>query len=146
MIRDPENSALYDIVQRICDSHADRPSMHPAWLANEAMQVINFSRDLHELGYQAAHLQFRQIARSICRKHFDPAERSESDLFPETLQQRYPRAVSGFEEPEYVLLELMEPRDIAFNVARLRKEAKAKLKHADALEAWGLWKFGKIAA
>jgi hypothetical protein len=146
MMRDPEISVLHDIVQCIYDSHAARASVHPAWLANEVMQVIGFPRELHELGYQAAHLHFRQIARSYCRKRFDPAERSEADLFPETLQQRYPRAAPGFEEPEYVLLELMEPRDIAFNVARLRKEAKAKLKHADALEAWGVRKFGKIAA
>jgi hypothetical protein len=36
------------------------------------------------------------------------------------------------------LLEEMSDSDIAFNVQRLRKEGKAKLKHADALEAFGL--------
>lgn len=39
-------------------------------------------------------------------------------------------------EREYVRLEAMTPEDIAFNIARLRKEADAAVKHADALEAW----------
>lgn len=41
------------------------------------------------------------------------------------------------QEPEYILRERMTDNDVAFNVARLRNEARAKLAHADALEAWG---------
>jgi hypothetical protein len=40
-------------------------------------------------------------------------------------------------EPEYVRLEEMSRADIAFNVKRLRREGRAKLAHADALEAFG---------
>ena len=39
--------------------------------------------------------------------------------------------------PEYVLLDEMTDSDIWFNVGRLRKEGTAKLRHADALEAFG---------
>lgn len=144
MTTEKEGSALYDVIQRVCDRHSDRPSIHPAWLATEAMGVIGFPRELHELGYLGCHLQLRQIARAFCRRRFDPAEQSESDLFPDTLQERYPRAPNG-EDPEYVLLDLMTRGDIRFNVARLRKEAEAKLKHADALEAWEWQKFGRAA-
>ena len=35
---------------------------------------------------------------------------------------------------DYVLLDKMSDADIAFNVARLRKEGATKSKHADALE------------
>jgi hypothetical protein len=50
------------------------------------------------------------------------------------LQQRYPSFKRGASEREYVRLEQMSDADIAFNVARLRKEGAAKSKHADALE------------
>ena len=67
-------------------------------------------------------------------------------MFPETLQKRYPRQQSDNSvEPEYILLEFMSDSDIDYNVARLRKEAVAKLRHADALEAYRLRKFGRTA-
>lgn len=142
-----ESASLYDAISRVCDSHADRPGIHPAWLATETMIAIGFPRDLHALGYVGCHLQLRQIARQFCRKHFDPAETQEPDLFEDTLQQRYPRRMkSSEEEPEYMLLDCLEEGDVNFNVLRLEKEARAKQKHADALCAWGRRKFGKAAA
>jgi hypothetical protein len=136
MNADSESRDLYAVIRSICEGHRDLPSLNPVWLATEAMTVIGFDRDIHELGWRGCHLQFRQIARSFCRRHFDPTERTEDDLFPETLQERYPRREfnpSG--EAEYVLRDLLTPSDIAYNVERLRREASAKLKHADALEA-----------
>jgi hypothetical protein len=38
----------------------------------------------------------------------------------------------------YRLLENLTDADVTFNVKRLRSEASAKLKHADALGAWWL--------
>jgi hypothetical protein len=141
-----EGSELYAVIRNVCDSHKDQPSLNPVWLATEAMAVIGFTRELHELGWIGCHLQFRQIARTFCRKHFDPAEAAASDLFQETLQERYPRrdiSKAANIEPEYVLLDLLEAEDIHYNIARLRAEAAAKLKHADALEAWGRRRFGR---
>jgi len=40
-------------------------------------------------------------------------------------------------DPAYVKLENMSDADIRWNVERLRNEAKAALKHADALEQYG---------
>lgn len=144
MTQDSEGKLLYDTIRSVYASHSDRPSVMPAWLATETMIVIGFPRDLHPLGYLGCHLQLRQIARSFCRKNFDPAETIENDLFPDTLQPRYPKhfyVSSSEKEPEYVLLDLLEKSDVEFNVDRLRREARAKLRHADALEAWGLRKF-----
>lgn len=138
------DSELSNVVRVVYESHNDRPTVSPAWLATEAMAEIGFPRDLHPLGYIGCHLQIRQIARAFCRKHFDPEESVENDLFPETLQQRYPRQQKSPEqEPEYVLLDLLSRSDIVFNIDRLRKEARSKLKHADALEAWSVNKFGR---
>lgn len=119
---------------------ADRVS--PNWLATEAMQSLDPLRTSHPLEYAMAHLQFRQLARGICAGTFEPDEPREAggddqhEMFP-VLQRMYPKARSSSkEEPEYVRLELLTDEDIRFNVERLRSEAVAKLKHADALEAW----------
>ncbi|MFL5253256.1 MAG: hypothetical protein ACJ8AI_10245 [Rhodopila sp.] len=136
-MKDADSRELYEVVRAVYHSHCDRPTLNPAWLATEAMHAIGFARNLNEIGYLGCHLQFRQIARSFCRKHFEPAQSDEPDLFPGTLQQRYPRRPENEdEEPVYVLLDLLDD-DVAYNVMRLRKEARAKLAHADALEAWG---------
>jgi len=89
--------------------------------------------------YNVKYGEARQIARDFCRKQIENDETAERDnLFPGTLQHRYPRKpdVKG-EEPVYVLRDLMTDEDVAYNVARLRDEADSKLMHADALEAWG---------
>lgn len=147
MIAPSDSTLLYETISRVYGGHTDRPSINPAWLATETMVAIGFPREMHPLGYLGCHLQLRQMARHFCRKHFDPTEVTDNDLFPETLQQRYPQPPNNADaDPEYVLLDLLGEDDVHFNVARLRKEARAKLRHADALEAWGLRKFGRAAA
>ncbi len=54
------------------------------------------------------------------------------------LQQRYPSFKQGASDRDYVLLEQMSDADIAFNVARLRKEGATKSKHADVSASSGL--------
>jgi hypothetical protein len=106
------------------------------------MCAIKFKPELHRLGYAGCHLQVRQMARGVLRRDFDPEERvaasveGEDDLFPETLQDRYPRRGKHGEEPVYVLREQMTGNDVGYNVARMRRGGRALLKHADALEAW----------
>jgi hypothetical protein len=138
-------SELVAAVERAYLAHTGRPTISPSWLATEAMIAIGFPRSLHPLGYLGCHLQMRQIARGFCRQHFEPEETVEDDLFPDTLQQRYPSVKGAGGEPIYVVLDAMSDDDVAYNVARLRKEARAKLRHADALEAWGRRKFGRTA-
>jgi hypothetical protein len=146
MTPDDDSRELYAVLASICATHRDKPSLNPAWLATEAMHVIAFPRELHNIGYKGCHLEFRQIARSFCRKRFDPAEAEAPDLFPETLQARYPqRPTDPDADPVYVLLDLMDDSDIQYNIDRLRKEARAKLRHADALEAWARQRFGLSA-
>jgi len=89
----------------------------------------------HDEIYYLAHVQLRQNARNLLNKKFGSgAEENDTqgELFE--LQTYYPQA-NG--EP-YVHREAMTDDDVAYNVARLRKEGATKLKHADALEAWGV--------
>jgi hypothetical protein len=130
---------LLAAVQGVIDRKGDQSELSPAWIATETMDVIGFPRQLHELGYIGCHLALRQIARGKLRRQFDPVDIAESDdLFPETLQDRYPRRPRRGQEPLYVLRDDMSDDDVSYNVARMRRAASGLLRHADALEAWGL--------
>jgi hypothetical protein len=130
------------IVERVLELHASSKDVNPAWIATTAMTLIEFSRDLHRLGYAGCHLELRQIARSKLRKRFDPTAIADDDsdeqpdFFPETLQERYPVARKRGEEPTYrKLVELTKP-DVHYNVNRMRKASAGLGRHADRLEAW----------
>ena len=128
-------------VQKVIDVRKVMPEISPEWVATETMNAIEFPRALHRLGYAGCHLELRQIARSKLRYEFDPTaadgREDEADLFPDTLQDRYPRRHKKGEPPIYVLRSLMSAADIVYNVKRMRRFGAALLKHADALEEWG---------
>lgn len=134
-----EETKAREILMSVYEARRDQDRISPTWLATEVMQKLDPLRNSHPIEYAMAHLQFRQLARSILATRLEKAEPGHVDqhpLFP-NLQAHYPSAVlSASHEPEYVRLELMTDDDVAFNVDRLRKEAASKLKHADALQAW----------
>ena len=133
---------LYAAVQKVIDDYHLVGEVSPSWIATQVMQEIQFPRSLHVLGYVGCHLEIRQIARQKLRHAHDPFARvkasveGEDDLFPETLQERYPRHPRASEEPIYALRDLLTPEDVDYNVSRMRRGGRALLKHADALEAW----------
>ena len=130
---------LASVVAEIYERRCHEVSVSPSWLATEAMTVIDPERLAPELAYLAAHLALRQIARAYCRGRFagEEDEKAQHELFPD-LQQRYPTERSfGSKDPQYIRLEHIPDDDIAYNVSRLRKEGVSKLRHADALEAYG---------
>ena len=134
-----EERKLAEVIARIIDLRRAAVSISPTWVAAEAMKELDPERAAPMLVHAGCNLHLRQIARGQLRRRFEPDddEGDEHDLFP-GLQQRYPTARSvRADEPEYVLLEHLTRADIGFNVARLRSEARAKLEHADALEAYG---------
>jgi hypothetical protein len=133
---------LYDVIERIYERQRDYREISPISLAREGMQAIDFPSSLHALGYIGCELHLREIARTFCRRRFEPVktpgEHLEVDLFPETLQERYPVKGMAGDEPRYVLRGHLSMEDRAFNVARMRRASRALTKHADALEAEGL--------
>jgi hypothetical protein len=60
------------------------------------------------------------------------------DRFSGQLQPRYPLPRQGGQEPVYKLRVNLTADERAWNVKQLRKSARARLAHADALEAEGL--------
>jgi hypothetical protein len=137
----PEDEGLREIVARIIETRRIEPRISPSWVATEAMRELDPAKTVERrdpLIWLGCHLELRQIARALLARRFDPIKDNglRDDLFPQ-LQWRYPTARSAFfDEPEYILRDLMGSDDVGYNVARLRAEADAKSKHADALEAW----------
>lgn len=135
-----EGKKLRDILAGIYERYRNEIRVSPSWLATEAMLKLDPDQVSPHLVYIGCHLELRQLAREFCRGKFMPAVDDiiePDDLFPD-LQKRYPSAqTADDEEPNYVLLDHMTDADIAFNVARLRSEAEAKLRHADRLEDFG---------
>lgn len=135
-----EEEQLAAIVERVIDLHITLTDVNPASIATQAMAVIDFPQTLHRLGYAGCHLELRQIARAKLRKRFDPTaiadDDADPDLFPETLQERYPAARKRGEEPTYRRLDALTDEDIRYNTNRMRRAAGALDRHADRLEAW----------
>ena len=142
-----ESPALTTIVARIIEMHRDEPRINAQTIATAALLEIDPGKVSLPPVLAGCHLALHQIARGLLRKRFDEDDEDgdEDQMLPfPGLQQRYPSFKQGASDREYVLLEKMFPADIAFNVARLRKEGATKSKHADALEAW--WEIKQAAA
>jgi hypothetical protein len=84
----------------------------------------------------------KDLARRMLRGRFDvdasesPAYDSQGELFTGHLQDRYPTPRRGGDGPVYKLRDLLTEEEIAWNIKALRASARARLAHADALEAW----------
>ena len=137
-----EEKVLSEIVAGIIDNRRSHVRINPAWIATEALLEIDPDRASIELVRTGCHLQLRQIARAMCSKLFE--EKDDDDEEPifdsfDNLQWRYPTARRSKDtEPQYVLRDMMSDADIRYNVMRLRREANAKLAHADLLAAWAI--------
>jgi hypothetical protein len=135
-----EEGQLAEIVARIIDIRRAQERINPSWIATEALKEIDPAARSVDLVRIGCHLQLRQIARAACRKLFEGKADEDEPEFAEFkhLQWRYPTARSkDAAEPEYVLRDRLTDEDVAYNITRLRREGRAKLAHADALEAWG---------
>lgn len=137
-----DEKELAEVVERVIDGYHDIKDIDPAWVATHAMTVIEFPRALHRLGYAGCHLELRQIARGKLRKRFDPTaaadddEQDIDDLFPETLQERYPKARKKGEQPTYRRLWDLQEEDVIYNASRMEKVSDGLARHADRLRNW----------
>lgn len=139
--RDREEARqLTDIVERIVDIYKGEMDISPSWVATQAMTqagaTAQFQRD-KSLLYKAGHLEFRQLARGVCRKKWEEedVESEQHELF-QGLQKRYPIAKQMGEEPVYRLLEHLTEADLDYNINRMQAEVWEKQAHVDALKAF----------
>lgn len=95
--------------------------------------------DLDPIVQYACLEHFKAMARKALAGRFT-AEGEENpahgdDLFSGSLQDRYPLRHQAGQEPVYKRRDLLTAEERAWNVQQLRKSARARLQHADALEA-----------
>ena len=132
-----------DLVGAEVTARSNDTKVSPIVIANACMVKLDPEKTSVPEVYELAHMHLRQMARAALARSFDPADKKKrahdakaiSDLF--MLQARYPQAhTADLDDPVYLRREEMTEDDVKYNVARLRAEGRAKLAHADALEAW----------
>jgi hypothetical protein len=130
---------LKDLVsQAIFETQGGRS--RPSWIAQRALLLADPENVAPPCVAFAADLEFRQIAREMLRRSYEPegpedGEPVQHALFP-GLQAKYPRHVPAGEEPEYVRPELLDADDVQWNISRMRACSESLQRGADALEAW----------
>lgn len=136
------------MVARAIENSQTQTDISPAWIATEVLVVLGWTvggglRRAHPMIYQASHLCLREVARQQLRRH-DPVEEAREamrtgvgdDLFPDTLQWRYPIAKQDGDQPLYRLRDELTDDDVAFNSGRMRRMSVSLARHADALDVW----------
>jgi hypothetical protein len=92
----------------------------------------------------------KQIARKELAGKFSPEGQDnvahQEDMFSGVLQEYYPLPRKRGDEPQYKLRELLSSDELKFNIDLLRKSARARLEHADALEAFRDWRVAQQSA
>jgi hypothetical protein len=82
----------------------------------------------------------KQMSRGMLRGQFDPVsddlEQQQGEMFSGHLQDRYPIKVANGADPQYKLRIALTSEEAQWNIDRLRKSAKARMEHADAMQAW----------
>lgn len=94
--------------------------------------------------------QCKQIARRELAGKFsfegDDNIAHQGDMFSGVLQDYYPLPRKRGDEPQYKLRSLLTSSEREWNINQLRKSARARLEHADALEAFHYQSQDKVAA
>src|SRR5260363_121265 len=90
----------------------------------------------------------KQMARKLLASKFHPDrdEIAQGELFPETLQTRYPIKRKRGEEPVYKLLDALSEIEGYWNVEQLEKAGGARFKHTDTLRTFLKVKFSRLRA
>lgn len=82
----------------------------------------------------------KQMSRGVLRGQFDPVadedDSQQGEMFSGHLQDRYPIKVPKGAEPQYKMRIALSTSEAQWNIDRLRKSARARLEHADAMQAW----------
>jgi hypothetical protein len=136
-----EYSEIVTVMQSQIDALDNAELIMPSALAMATYQAISPEQDEERLVQYLTVEMLKVMARKLLGRKFsiesDETEAYQGDLFSGALQKRYPIPRQQGEEPVYKLRSKLTPKERAWNVEQLRKSARARLEHADALEAEG---------
>jgi hypothetical protein len=113
--------------------------LSPTLLASKCFERYAIGDEDIHIQYAATE-HYKQMSRVMLARRFDPdadeSEATQGDMFSGHLQSRYPIRVKDGEQPIYRPREALSEADLDWNIAQLRKSAAARMKHADALQAY----------
>jgi hypothetical protein len=129
-----ETSQLQDLLRGALLAYSSEMPVSAETLAGVVIDQIDAEGSAPILVRWGCVLELRQLARPMLRREFEQQDidQAQGELF-EGLQDRYPGV--GDHKGMYVPRQMMTLPDYDANIARLRHEAEAKQKHADALAA-----------
>lgn len=114
-------------------------ALSPTLLATRTFDL--FSEESTEVHIQWASVEhFKALARRMLARQYDHEsddnEAYQGDMFAGELQDRYPIPRAAGDDPVYKPRALLSVDELDWNIAQLRKSADARLRHADALQAF----------
>lgn len=130
---------LTDSINREIESLGSAIALSPTTVALAVQR--HFSATPIEPHIQYTSLEhIKHMARRILAGRFQPDgednDSHQQDMFTGHLQDRYPIPHQRGEDPIYKHREALTAKELRWNVEQLRKSAAARLRHADALQAW----------
>lgn len=134
-IHEEVNAAIYQAIEVLGSAIA----LSPTTLALSVQR--KFSEDHIEPHVQYTSLEhLKQMARKVLARRYEPDGEDnaahQGELFSGQLQDRYPIPLKRGDDPVYKSRDQLSPTEVAWNIDQLRKSAAARLRHADALQAW----------
>ena len=152
----PAHSTLRDQIISALRIEIDRcgnaTELSPTTLAVAVQRTFDIGEEVEPHIAYASLEHIKQIAREVLRRNFDDEVLDDEDrdddslgtnatyqddMFSGHLQERYPLlGRKKSDDPIYKLRRAMSYEEVAACVAQLRKSARARMQHADALEAW----------
>jgi hypothetical protein len=136
-----------DAIGRMIEIHGTAITIAPDSIATGAMAAIRFDRSIHKAGWYGCYQHMLQLARERLRRGLRHISPGRSGMFSDALQDRYPRQPrrkpdGSWHEPEYVLRNHLGEDDAWYNVGRLEQVSAAAARHARALRAETVERFG----
>jgi hypothetical protein len=141
-----QHQQIQSEMNRQYENLRDAVLVSPSGLAHRVFETFATGDEGAQIQYTSLE-HLKQMARQFLRHRKEPdsdesnAYSSQGELpgisFSGQLQDRYPVPRNKDEEPVYKLRSHLSKDERAWNVKQLRKSAKARQEHADALEAEG---------
>lgn len=135
------HESILAVMTRYIEDRRDCVILSPAAVASATFQGFNDEAIEPHIEYASLE-HFKHMARKVLGRRFDhesdenPAYAEQGELFSGDLQERYPAARKKGEDPTYKRLGDLSEDDFEWNVRALRRSAKARALHADALQSY----------
>lgn len=137
---DTAHAKVMAAVYAAIDATGDAEEISPRDVAWRAYQVIKAGMEPDDRVRYVAVEQLKAMARKALARRFtadgEDNAAHQGEMFSGALQDRYPVPRRTDQEPAYKRIDCLTELEGEWNCEQLRKSARARLEHADALRAY----------